>query len=203
VSLFFGKNFAVHLTKVAMKNIIFFIVVIMLFVIGCKTKSDVTTTGSKPLSNLDIDHKDVNSPFRVDDGLELNDTLFASIEKGVCFGNCSAYKMHIYCEGFVALTALRGNKMNGLFRSRVTPDQMNLLLEKAKEIKFGEMKSVYDNKSVTDLPMVKTSIVLSGKHKKVKRRYEYPREILELEKMFDNLLDELEWEKIKGVMLNY
>jgi len=186
-----------------MKNIIFFIVVIMLFVIGCKTKSDVTTTAPKSLSNLDIDHKDVKSPFRVDDGLELNDTLFASIEKGVCFGNCLAYKMHIYCEGFVALTALRGNKMNGSFRSSVTPDQMNLLLAKAKEIKFEDMKSVYDNKSVTDLPMVKTSIVLSGKHKKVKRRYKYPRKILEFEKMFDNLLDELEWEKINGVMLNY
>ena len=186
-----------------MKNIIFFIVVIMLFVIGCKTKSDVTTTGSEPLSNLDIDHKDVNSPFRVDSGLELNDTLFASIERGVCFGNCSAYKMYIYCEGFVTLTALSGNKINGTFRSNVTPDQMNLLLAKAKEIKFEDMKSVYDNKSVTDLPMVETSIVLSGKHKNVKRRYEYPREILELEKMFDNLLDELEWEKTKGVMSNY
>ena len=186
-----------------MKNIIFFIVVIMLFVIGCKTKSDVTTTGSEPLSNLDIDHKDVNSPFRVDSGLELNDTLFASIERGVCFGNCSAYKMYIYCEGFVTLTALSGNKINGAFRSNVTPVQMNLLLAKAKEIKFEDMKSVYDNKSVTDLPMVETSIVLSGKHKNVKRRYEYPREILELEKMFDNLLDELEWEKTKGVMINH
>jgi hypothetical protein len=186
-----------------MKNRILFIAIIFLFVFGCKTKSDVTITDPKSLSNLDIDHKDVSSPFRVDDGLELNDTLFASIEKGVCFGNCLAYKMHIYCEGFVALTVLRGSKMNGSFRSRVTPEQMNLLLAKAKEIKFEEMKSVYDNKFVTDLPMVKTSIVLGGKHKKVKRRYEYPREILELEKMFDNLLDELEWKEIKGVMLNY
>ena len=174
----------------------------MLFVIGCKTKSEVITNAPTSLS-LGIESKDVDSPFRVDDGLELNDTLFASIEKGVCFGNCSAYKMHIYCEGFVALTALRGNKVNGSFRSCVTPGQMNLLLAKAKEIKFEDMKSVYDNKSVTDLPMVKTSIVLSGKHKEVKRRYKYPRKILELEKMFDNLLDELQWEKIEGVMLNY
>ena len=203
MSLFFGKNFAIHLIKVVMKNRILFIAIIFLSVFGCKTKSDVSTTGPKPLSNLDIDHEDVNSPFRVDDGLELNDSLFASIEKGICFGNCLAYKMHIYCEGFVALTALRGNKMNGSFRSRVTPEQMNLLLAKAKEIKFEEMKSVYDNKSVTDLPMVKTSIVLNGKHKKVKRRYEYPRAILELEKMFDSLLDGLEWEKTTGVMLNY
>ena len=65
------------------------------------------------------------------------------------------------------------------------------------------MKSVYDNKSVTDLPMVETSIVLSGKHKKVQRRYEYPREILELEKIFDNLLDELEWEQTKGLINNH
>ncbi len=178
-----------------MKNRILFIAIIFLFAIGCKTKSDVTSTDPKSLSNLDIDHKDVNSPFRVEHGLELNDTLFASIEKGVCFGDCLAYKMHIYCEGFVALTVLRGSKMNGVFRSRITLDKMNLLLTKAKEIKFGDMKSVYDNTSVTDLPMVKTSIVLNGRHKKVQRRYEYPREILELEKMFDSLLDELEWEK--------
>ena len=203
MSLFFGKNFAIHLIKVAMKNIIFFIAAIMMLVIGCKNTSHVTANSSEPLSKVDIEHEDVNSPFRVDDGLELNDTLFASIEKGVCFGNCLAYKMHIYSEGFVALTVLRGNKMNGSFRSRVPLEQMNLLLEKAKEIKFEEMKSVYDNKSVTDLPMVKTSIVLYGKHKKVQRRYEYPREILELEKMFDSLLDLLEWEKTKGVMLNY
>jgi hypothetical protein len=186
-----------------MKNRILFIAIIFLFVIGCKTKSDVATTDLNSLGNMDIDHKDLNSPFRVEHGLELNDTLFASIDKGVCFGNCLAYKMHIYCKGVVALTVLRGSKMNGSFRSRITPDQMNLLLTKAKEIKFGDMKSVYDNASVTDLPMVKTSIVLNGKRKKVQRRYDYPREILELEKMFDSLLDVLKWEKAKGVMLNY
>ena len=203
MSLFFGKNFAIHLIKVAMKNIIFFIAATMVLVIGCKNTSHVTANSSEPLSKVDIEHEDVNSPFRVNGELELNDTLFASIEKGVCFGNCSAYKMYIYCEGFVALTAIKGNKINGTFNSSVTPDQMNLLLAKAKEIKFQDMKSVYDNKSVTDLPMVKTSIVLRGEHKKVSRRYEYPREILELEKMFDNLLDELEWEKTKGVMSNH
>ena len=190
-----------HLMKLAMKNIIFFILVTMIFFIGCKTKSDVS--GTEPLSKLDMEYKDVKSPFRVNTDLALNDTLFASIEKGFCFGNCPAYKMYIYCEGFVALTALRGNKINGSFSSNVSPNQLNLLLAKAKEIKFEDMKSVYDNKSVTDLPMVETSIVLSGKHKNVKRRYEYPREILELEKMFDNLLDELEWEKTKGVMINH
>jgi hypothetical protein len=186
-----------------MKNIIFFIVMAMMFVIGCKNTSRVTANSSEPLSNLDIEDKEVNSPFKVKDELELNDTLFASIEKGVCFGNCPAYKMYIYCEGFVALTAIKGNKINGLFVSKITTDQMNLLLLKAKEIKFEDMKSVYDNKSVTDLPMVETSIVLSGKHKKVQRRYEYPREILELEKIFDNLLDELEWEQTKGLINNH
>ena len=80
---------------------------------------------------MDIEHEDVNSPFRVDDGLELNDTLFASIEKGVCFGNCLAYKMHIYCEGFVALTVLRGNKMNGSFRSRVPPESNEFTIRKS------------------------------------------------------------------------
>ena len=185
----------------AMKILILFLLLVI--VVGCKNQPTVAAKGPESLGNLNVHLEDENTPFIINEGLELNDTLFASIEKGVCFGNCKAYKMNIYSEGVVMLTALRGTKLNGTYKSIVSYDQMNMILAKAKEIKFENMEAVYDNKTVTDLPMVKTSIVLNGRRKAVKRRYEYPKEILELEKIFDNLLDELTWEKIKGVMINY
>jgi len=188
--------------KKAMKNIIIIFSVITTLVYGCKVQPGVATTGPESLNAYETVPQDPIGPFIVDNGQELNDTLFASIEKGLCFGNCPTYKMYIYSNGEVSLNAIRGTNIIGVYKSKVSPAQMDLILTKAKEIKFVEMKPVYDNKSVTDLPMVTTSIVLNGKRKEVKRRYDYPREIKELEKMFDNLLDGLEWVKIKEVSSN-
>ena len=178
-----------------MKNILFLFLGILL--VGCKVQSDITATGPESLSTPEINNTEVPIPFAIENSVQLKDSLFTSIEKGPCFGNCPTYTMNIYSNGTVVLKAVRAIDKKGLFQSQVTPEQLNRFILKAKEIGFAEMNDTYDNKSVTDLPMVKTSIVLDGKRKQVKRRYEYPKEIRELEKLFDNLLEELTWDKIQ------
>jgi len=185
-----------------MKKIIVICVVLVVAVLGCRVKSDVATTGSESLNATEINHVEGSSPFAIDNSIELKDSLFASIEKGLCFGNCPTYNMYIYNNGNIVLKAIRGVDKKGLYKASLQPEAMHEFISKAKEIHFFEMKEVYDNKMVTDLPMVITSIVIEGKRKVVKRRYEYPKEIVELEKLFTNLLSELNWEKIQDTSNN-
>ena len=178
-----------------MKNLIFVILTTLFF--GCKVQSDNSISDSESLGAAEVVQDEVPADFAVINSVQKQDSLFTSIVKGACFGNCPTYRMHIYTAGTVVLKAIRGIEKKGLYKSLLTNEQMNEFLLKAKEIRYTEMNDVYDNKSVTDLPMVATSIVVDGHRKEVKRRYEYPKEILELEKLFDNLLDKIIWEKIQ------
>ena len=178
-----------------MKNII--LVILATLVFGCKVQSDNSTSDTESQGAAELVQDEAPTEFAVVNSVQKQDSLFARIAKGACFGNCPTYRMHIYTTGTAVLKAVRGIEKKGLYKSLLTHEQMNEFLLKAKEIRYTEMNDVYDNKSVTDLPMVATSIVIDGERKEVKRRYEYPKEILELEKLFDNLLDKIIWEKIQ------
>lgn len=124
---------------------------------------------------------------------EKGDSLFASIERTFCFGTCPVYVFKINNDGTATYEGIRNVKRMGTYSSKVTPAQMNKLIEVAKSIHYMDFKDKYDNESVTDLPSTTTSIVINGKRKEVMRRYNYPKEINILEEAFDGLIESLDW----------
>jgi len=121
------------------------------------------------------------------------DSLFASIKRGFCYGTCPVYEMKIYNSGYTTLEGTRNIELIGKYATTITGDQMRALLEKAMTIGYMDMEDSYDNSSITDLPESTTSIVVNGKRKQVLKRYGYPKPLSEFEKMFDALLTSEEW----------
>ena len=119
-------------------------------------------------------------------------TFFASIERTPCFGRCPTYTMKIYSDGFIEYNGKRDVDMIGAYTTTISSEQMDAILEKAKEIKFFEMDDSYDG-MITDLPSTTTKIVMNDTEKSVYRRHGYPKRILTLEQLFDDLLKSERW----------
>ena len=130
--------------------------------------------------------------------IEKGDSLFAYIRRGACFGKCPTYEMKIYNSGFTELIGTRAIDLLGTYTTTISKDKMHALIAKAKSIGYFAMDDVYDNEMVTDLPETKTSIVIDGKRKAIRRRYKYPEAILGFEKLFDAFLETEKWTQISA-----
>ena len=130
------------------------------------------------------------------ENIAKDDSLFASIKRGVCYGTCPAYELKIYNNGYTVMTGSRNVPLIGKYSTTLTLEKMHAFINKANDIGYLKMNDVYDNKMVTDLPETTTSIVVKGKRKTVRRRYQYPKEILSFEELFDNLLTSEKWTKL-------
>lgn len=128
---------------------------------------------------------------------EVNDSLFASIYRGACYGKCPTYKMFIYNDGLVILEGIRFMEPRGKHKGHITEEQMQKFRDVALEIKYFDMKDTYDS-PVTDIPAITTSIVIDGKRKEVMRRVDFPQRILKFEELFDELLKSVDWEMIEA-----
>ncbi len=125
------------------------------------------------------------------------DSLFASIRRGACFGQCPVYTMKIYNNGTVILEGKNFIDKIGTYTKHISKEQMYRFVQKAKEINYMQMDDNYDNKNITDLPETETSIVIDGKRKKVRKRFGYPKELVQYENLFDELLKTEGWKKIE------
>ncbi len=126
--------------------------------------------------------------------LSEEDSLFASINKGFCFGTCPVYTINIYKSGYVSYKGSHNVDLEGEYFTVISYDKMLKFIATAKEIEYLNLKDVYDNEGITDLPSTTTSIVLNGKRKTVRRRYDFPKSILVFEKVFSDMLSNENWE---------
>lgn len=127
---------------------------------------------------------------------EKSDSLFASLDRGFCFGKCPVYKVEIYNSGYAVYMGKANVEMLGIYTTRFSKDQLNSLTKVAKEINYSKLNDVYDS-PVTDLPSHTTSIVIDGKRKEVKRRHNYPESILKFEEQIDKIIADTKWTFIK------
>lgn len=134
-----------------------------------------------------------NTPVKVG----KSDTLYASLERGYCFGKCPVYKVEIYKSGYAVYTGKANVDMIGTFTGRFSKDQLNSLEKVAKEVNYMSLDDVYDNPHVTDIPGITSSIVIDGKRKQVMRRYQYPESIVVFEKQIDQIVSEVKWTEAK------
>jgi len=126
------------------------------------------------------------------------DTLFASIERGACFGRCPIYKIHVYHSGFVEYEAIKWNDEEGLFKGMLSEEKMKAIAERAKSIGYFAMDDEYDNTGVTDLPATYSEVNAYGNKKRIKNRYNGPEELRAFEKFIESQFDDMEWKVWKA-----
>lgn len=174
-----------------MKTTLYFISLLVAYTLfSCHPHKETTTATQPPqetTNNINYEFKDITK----------GDSLFASIRRGACFGQCPVYTMKIYNGGTVVLEGKNFIDKIGTYTKHITKEQMYTFVQKAKEINYMQMDDNYDNKNITDLPATETSIVIDGKRKKVRKRFGFPKELVQFEKLFDELLKTDDWKKVE------
>lgn len=124
------------------------------------------------------------------------DSLFAYISKGYCFGTCPVYEMWIYNSGFVEYKGRANTPLIGKHITTIKKDQMIEFIDMANEVNYMTLSDEYDNPHISDLPETKTSLVMNGKRKSMRRRYGFPRSVLKFEDLFSNLIASEKWDAV-------
>ncbi len=174
-----------------MKKVILFIIPFIILT-ACNTKK-VTTSTTETVEEVELIEEDYQF-----ENITLNDSLFASIEKSPCFGQCPVYTMKIYNNGLVKYSGKNFVTRKGNYVMELNRDQMLSFINTANSIKYMEMDDSYDNPNVTDVPSATSSIVIDRKRKQIKRRFGYPKNLIEYEKLFDDLLNSDKWIQIES-----
>jgi hypothetical protein len=153
---------------------------------GCKSKNDVSATTPPPAEG------DAGTKSAQFGGAAAADSLFFSLERTVCFGQCPSYRIQVYRSGHVVYEGRNFVEPEGLHRGTVSADTMALLLNKAETLGFFDLDDKYDGQ-VTDLPSTIIRVVANGKDKKVIGRVGTPASFKSLATAADELLLSLRW----------
>lgn len=114
-------------------------------------------------------------------------TLFVTMSKTPCYGQCPVYNFNIYSNGKVEYFGKRFVKYEGNYTSLLLKEDLDSIKEQILSSNFFELNSSYDSKA-TDIPSCITSVTLDGQSKKIIDRTGAPKELKELEKLIENLV---------------
>ncbi len=154
---------------------------------SCHSKKNTTAT---------VEEKTAVEKYKFEN-VSPSDSLFASIRKGACFGQCPVYTINIYNDGTALLEGKNFVDKIGTYKKKLNYEEMFSFVTVAKDIKYMTLDDSYDNKNVTDLPGTNTSIVIDKTRKKIYNRFGAPREIRQFENLFSELMKSDGWVKIE------
>jgi hypothetical protein len=144
-----------------------------LFLFSCKTKETALTGYNHP------------------------DSLFASIERSPCFGRCPVYKAIIYNNGKATYEGRSSVVRQGLYHGTATSEQLEILRNSAESLRLDTLGNEYVQSALTDFPAQKLSIVVKGTLKNIFIRHtEPPGAIMQFEKLLDEEIEKIQWEKV-------
>lgn len=173
----------------------------ILNIMGCKPQKEITSadkqTEEKQTAEVnsqrpEVKIEPVQSTENTKQAIAKDDSLFVTIERTPCFGKCPVYKIYIYNGGYVVYDGKQNVDKIGRFSTQLSTDELKLIEQRAKEIKYLELNDKYDG-PVTDLPSVHTSVAMDGYRKSITARYNVPSELKEFQKFIDNLFIEKYW----------
>ncbi|MEO8550608.1 MAG: DUF6438 domain-containing protein [Kofleriaceae bacterium] len=125
--------------------------------------------------------------------------LLASLERGMCYGTCPAYKLTVYRDGKVEYFGKDYVKRKGKADGTLTDAQLAALDKLFTDAKFtSEYKDAYTSYDVTDNPSANTSYLPAGatKAKSVAHYYgdtHAPESLTEIESKFDDIVKIEHW----------
>ncbi len=92
-----------------------------------------------------------------------------TLERGVCFGTCPAYRVTIYTDGTVVYEGERFVTVEGEQTSTIEPELVQQLIAGFEAAGYFEWDDEYTEMTVTDLPTVTTSVTRNGETKQITR----------------------------------
>lgn len=185
---------------------LFYLSVLILNFIACKSNKDASeqsvaseqsqSADIVPTSENDLDHtnqwpdESKEQYNRVIKGVA--DSLFFKIERTSCFGRCPTYEISVFESGYVIYHGKRNVDKIGFYESRLSNEQLKLILERAKAIDYFQLNDRYDG-NMTDVPSTITLIQYNDDIKAVIDRVNGPQALKQFQREMDELLLKLDY----------
>lgn len=150
---------------------------------GCKSSKNSSGKSEKVHSMSQPENKKVNKTVIPEDFL-------FQIQKTPCFGACPTYKLEVNDSGEVKYFGQRFVEKKGVFTKKLNSADLNKLYELTQKKEFADLKDVYDNEGITDLP---SSIIIynaNGIKKTIKCRYGCPESFHSFIKQAETIIGE-------------
>lgn len=168
-----------------------FVILIAGLLLACAQKQTVTTTKTAPTPPTEPQTKGHYDGPRFG-GPGKTDSLFFSMERTPCFGQCKAYRINVYRSGYATFEGRSNVELEGMHFGHVGKDTLATLLREAEKIQFFELEDKYDS-NVTDLPSSIIRIVGGNRDKRVYARVGTPAKFRSYFEQAEGLLFPLPW----------
>lgn len=123
----------------------------------------------------------------------VNKEIIASYEKTACFGTCPIFRFELYNDGTALYHGVNFVNMIGDYEAEISESSRTAVLREAEAIHFSDMKDLYDEPHVTDLPSVITGVRTKDQLKVVTSRRGGPNELKSLYAVFDEIIKNAQW----------
>ncbi len=121
-----------------------------------------------------------------------------TLERGPCYGACPVYKLTVSGDGTVIYKGERFVRINDTRMITVSEEEVRQLISEFERINYFSLEDSYEEKMVTDMETVITSITVNGKTKIVRHYHgdkSTPKELRELENKIDEIVNSEQWVK--------
>ncbi len=125
-----------------------------------------------------------------------NNEVIISLAKKSGRGKSPAYSLKIYANGDVIFKGEKNIDKIGTYKTKLTQEELAVLVEKFRKAHFFEFKNEYTSK-ILDLPTTYIEFADGDKRKKIRDYYGAPPELKDLEKEVEKLVYEKQWKKIE------
>ncbi len=125
---------------------------------------------------------------------DFAETIVLAMTKTPCFGECPVYDFEVLNNGMATYQGKKNVTRIGRYKAKIPRSKVNNILKEASSMGCFSLKSIYDNKAVSDLPSTITYLNLEGKQKKILCRFECDERILKINEMIEELIQNTKWE---------
>jgi len=121
--------------------------------------------------------------------------IIIELEKTYCSGPCPVYTLQIASTGNVILEGKENLTKIGRFKSKLSQEQLDALINEFDEIDFFTLNDSYTS-FMMDLPTNYITYSKNGQTKKIKAYDNVPKQLINLINNIDKLVKELDWTKL-------
>jgi hypothetical protein len=152
---------------------------------------------ARELARLDSIHV-ADSIAALPPPIDYDTVLVASLLRTPCFGKCPNYEIRLYASGYATYEGLRFVDSLGRFEARVDKALVKAVRQQANAINYFSLADRYptEGRGIEDFPLCVTYFREENIRKFVYNRNDAPRNLVQYEKFFDGLFQQVDWKKI-------
>lgn len=121
-----------------------------------------------------------------------------SFEKTRCYGVCPVYKAKLFNNGRIEFYPKMNHPIQEASVANIPKHKIQLILDKAEKIDFWSLNDVYDDERITDLPSTIITISTKSKSKKIKVRYNPPKDLKEIIQITESTIESAKYKPISS-----